>query len=122
MGILPRIACAATAREVVAELTEYATGVDADLARQAVRAIGEVAVRIPPAAEAVVESLLEGLDAEADFVRAESVVTMQDLLRKYPERAPAVIPSLQRALKRMEDARGRAAVIWMIGEYGHLIE
>jgi hypothetical protein len=36
---------------VVSELSEYVGGVDAELARQAVRAIGEIAVRVPPAAE-----------------------------------------------------------------------
>ena len=39
---------------------------------------------------------------------------MQDVLRKYPDRAPSVIPSLHRVLKRLEDATGRAAVIWMV--------
>jgi hypothetical protein len=37
--------------QVVSELSEYVGGVDAELARQAVRAIGEIAVRVPPAAE-----------------------------------------------------------------------
>jgi len=59
---------------------------------------------------------------EAEYVRSETVVVMQDILRKYPDRASAVIPSLHRCLKRVEDASGRAAVIWMLGEYGHLID
>jgi vesicle coat complex subunit len=122
MGILPKIANAVNAREIVAELTEYVAGVDADLARQAVRSIGEIAVRVPSAAEAVAESLLELIEMEAEYVRAETVVVMQDVLRKYPDRAPSVIPSLHRCLKRMEDPYGKAAVIWMIGEYGQLID
>ena len=59
---------------------------------------------------------------DAEYVRAEAVTVMQDLLRKYPDRAPAVIPALHRCLRRMEAAAGRAAVIWMIGEYGYLID
>lgn len=122
MGVLPKVASAANAREVVAELTEYVAGVDAELARQAVRSIGEIAIRVPASAEPVVESLLELIEMEAEYVRAETVVVMQDLLRKYPDRAPSVIPSLHRCLKRMEDPVGKAAVIWMIGEYGQLID
>lgn len=86
------------------------------------RAIGDIAVRVPAAAEPVVESLLELIEMDAEYVRAETVVVMQDLLRSYPERAASVIPSLHRCLKRMEDANGKAAVIWMIGEYGQLID
>ena len=122
MGVLPRVANAANAREIVAELTEYVSGVDAELSRQAVRSIGEIGIRVPPASEAVAESLLELIEMDAEYVRAETVIVMQDILRKYPERAPGVIPSLHRCLKRMEDAGGKASVIWMIGEYGQLID
>lgn len=66
MGILPRLANAANAREVVAELTEYVSGVDADLARQAVRAIGDIAIRVPAASEHVVEALLELIEMDAE--------------------------------------------------------
>ena len=51
MSCLPRVANPSNAREIVAELTEYVGGVDAELARRAVRAIGEIAIRVPPAAE-----------------------------------------------------------------------
>lgn len=115
MRILPKIACAANAREIVSELAEYVGGVDADLARLGVHAIADIAVRVPLAAEVVVEALLEALEMDAEYVRSETVVVMQNLLRSFPERASAVIPSLQRCLKRMEDPAGRAAVIWMFG-------
>lgn len=48
--------------------------------------------------------------------------SLSDLLRKYPDRAASVIPSLHRTLKRMDNASGKAAVIWMLGEFGHLID
>ena len=51
MRILPKIACAANAREIISELAEYVGGVDADLARLGVRAIADIAVRVPLAAE-----------------------------------------------------------------------
>ena len=122
MGVLPKVANAMNAREIVAELVEYVSGVDSDLSRLAVRAIGEIGIRVPPSSEAVAESLLELIEMEAEYVRAETVIVMQDILRKYPERAPGVIPSLHRCLKRMEDPSGKAAVVWMIGEYGQLID
>ena len=107
MACLPKVANTVNAREIVAELTEYVSGVDAELARQAVRAIGAIAITVPPAAETVVESLLELVEMEAEYVRSQTVVVMQDLLRKYPDRAPSVIPSLHRTLKRMDTDSGK---------------
>ena len=77
MSCLPHIANPANAREIVAELTEYVSGVDIELARKAVRAIGEIAIRVPVAAEVVVESMLELVEMEAEYVRAETVIVMQ---------------------------------------------
>ncbi len=123
MGILPRVASVGNSREIVAELTEYVSGVDAELARQAVRAIGEIALRVPEAAEGVVEALLELVEMDAEYVRGETIQVMQDLLRKYPERAATVVPSLHRCLRRLEgEEGGRAAVVWILGEYGQLID
>ncbi len=77
---------------------------------------------VPGVVDGVCEALLECVEAEAEYVRAETVIVMQELLRVHPDRAAAVIPSLHRCLKRMEDPSGKAAVIWMIGEYGQLID
>lgn len=77
MRCLPKVANPGNAREIVAELTEYVSGVDAELARQAVRAIGAIAIGVPPAADVVVESLLELVEMEAEYVRSQTVVVMQ---------------------------------------------
>ena len=125
LGILPRVASAGNAREVVAELTEYVSGVDAELARLAVRAIGEISLRVREGAvvEGVIESLLELIEMDAEYVRGETIVVMQEVLRVHPERAATVVPSLHRCLRRMEgEESGRAAVVWMLGEYGQLID
>ena len=77
VAALPRIASPTNARDIVAELAEYVGGVDAELAIAAVRAIGDIAVRVPPAAEVVVEALLELVEMDAEYVRSETVVVMQ---------------------------------------------
>jgi hypothetical protein len=35
-------------------------------------------------------------------------------------RAVAVLPSLQRSLRKVDEPEAKAAVIWMIGEYGEV--
>lgn len=122
LDILPKIANEVNATDIALELNEYVTDVDAEMARHAIRAIAEIAVRLPTAAERIVDMLLDLLQLEVDYVRSETVVVMQDLLRKYPQRAPAVIPALHRCLKQIEEPEGKASVIWMIGEYGQLID
>lgn len=69
---------------MVAELCEYVSGVDAELARQAVRAIGAIAIRVPPASELVVEALLELVEMEAEYVRSQTVVVMQGESHPHP--------------------------------------
>ena len=45
-----------------------------------------------------------------------------DLLRKYPSIAADVLPHLEACLKRVDEPEAKASVIWMFGEFGHLIE
>ena len=45
-----------------------------------------------------------------------------DLLRKYPSIAADVLPHLEACLKRVDEPDAKASVIWMFGEFGHLIE
>jgi len=65
-----------------------------------------------------VEKLLEFLELDTDYVRSETVLVLKDLLRKYPGRRGDVLPYLHQCLRRIEDPQGKAAVIWMVGEYG----
>jgi hypothetical protein len=56
-------------------------------------------------------------------VIGETIMVMQEVLRVHPERAAAVVPSLHKCLRRLEgEESGRAAVVWMLGEYGQLID
>jgi vesicle coat complex subunit len=55
--------------------------VDAELAVSAVRAVGDIGIRVPAAADGVLETLLELLDVDAEYVRSETVVVMQGALR-----------------------------------------
>lgn len=122
LDVLPQVANADNSAEIVAELSEYVSDVDADMARHAIRAIGKLVVRVPEAANRVIETLLELCELDVDYVRGETVMVMQDLLRRFPDKAAEVVPAMHRTLKRIDDPSGKASVIWMVGEYGHLID
>jgi vesicle coat complex subunit len=45
-----------------------------------------------------------------------------DILRRYPEHAATVVPELHKCLKGLDDPEAKAAMVWMLGEYGEVIE
>jgi AP-4 complex subunit beta-1 len=45
-----------------------------------------------------------------------------DILRKYPELSEQIIPELQKCFGVVSSSEGKAALIWMVGEYGDRIE
>lgn len=124
LRILPMVADDSNTPDIVSELSEYVSGVDSDIASAAVRAIGDIALRVHSSVDTVIATLLEvlDLDLDADWVRSQTVIVMQTLLRRHPSRAPSVIPALHKALTQVTDAEGRAAVVWMIGEYGDMLD
>ncbi len=118
LSILTELANEKTLSDVINELSEYVTDVDAEVARQSIRGIGKIAVRVPAAVDDAIEHLLSFLNIGVDYVSAEACICVKDLLRKYPERYEEVIPAMQKTLKTIEETEGKVAVIWMIGEYG----
>ena len=84
---------------------------------RAIRAIGRAAL-VPKSADPVYEKLIELLDLEIEYVRAETVLALKDLLRKYPERRGPVLPTLARLLRGENEPAGKAAVLWIVGEWG----
>ncbi|CAM9835774.1 unnamed protein product, partial [Phaeothamnion confervicola] len=105
-------------QQVVAELSEYVSDVDAEMARRAIRALGKICLRAPVAAATIVERLVAFLELDIGYVRAETVLVMQQLLLRHPAWRTGVLPSLHRCLRRVDEPDGKAAVVWMVGEYG----
>jgi len=103
-------------------LREYVTDVNIEVARQAIRTIGNIAWRLPLSAQRVIGELLGLLEMDIDYVSAETVIAMKDLLRKYPERINDVVHIISQCLATLEEADARVAVLWMLGEYGHVLE
>ncbi len=52
LQLLSAVADDGNAYEIVTELTEYVTDIDEHLAREAVRAVGRIALEVPPSSRA----------------------------------------------------------------------
>ena len=71
----------------MAELSALATDIDAEIAREAIRAIGRVAVGVAEAVDGALAALLSLMELDITHVLEETVVALRDVLRKYPQTA-----------------------------------
>lgn len=128
LEILVRVANDSNSGQLLAELKEYALEVDIDFVRRAVRAIGQLAIKIPSSAEKCVSLLLELLDTKINYILQEVVIVFRDILRRYLPGGVAdaaissqvfapVIPLLCENMDEIDEPEAKAAIIWILGEY-----
>ena len=121
LEILTTIASAGNVSDIVDELAEYVTDVDTTVARSAVSSIGRMGVRVPEAANVVVEQLMKFLEVDIEYVSSEAIIAMRNLLRKYPAVSDRIIQGIGVFLRSIDDAEAKKALLWMLAEYGHVI-
>eukprot|EP00708_Paratrimastix_pyriformis_P002060 GAFH01000798.1.p2 GENE.GAFH01000798.1~~GAFH01000798.1.p2 ORF type:complete len:944 (-),score=481.64 GAFH01000798.1:68-2701(-) len=109
--------------QVLAELKEYATEVDVEFVRKAVRAIGRCAIKLDNAADQCVDALVNLIDnSQVNYVVQESIVVIRDIFRKYPHKYEGIIVKLCDKLESLDEPEAKAAMIWILGEYSDRIE
>ncbi|MQL75158.1 hypothetical protein Taro_007510 [Colocasia esculenta] len=117
LEMLTAIANESNTYEIVTELCEYAANVDVSIARESIRAVGKIALQQYDV-NAIVDRLLQFLEMEKDYVTAETLVLVKDLLRKYPQWSHdciAVVGNI--SSKNVQEPKAKSALIWMLGEY-----
>lgn len=107
---------------LLGELKEYTTEVDVDFVRHAIRAIGQCAIAIEPAAERCVQALLELIESRATHIVQEATVVVRDIFRKYPHRYTRILPQLCASMDEIDEPEAKAALVWIIGEYADKID
>ncbi|XP_063677256.1 AP-1 complex subunit beta-1-like isoform X3 [Bolinopsis microptera] len=122
LDIMIRLAAQTNIAQVLAELKEYATEVDVDFVRKAVRAIGRCAIKVEPSAEKCVTTLLELIQTKVNYVVQEAIVVIKDIFRKYPNKYETIISTLCENLDSLDEPEARAAMIWIVGEYAERID
>ncbi|KAI4893446.1 hypothetical protein NFI96_021562 [Prochilodus magdalenae] len=151
LDIMIRLASQANIAQVLAELKEYATEVDVDFVRKAVRAIGRCAIKVEvknmfcsdgcgtypcsnrpylrcplslpmKSAERCVSTLLDLIQTKVNYVVQEAIVVIKDIFRKYPNKYESVIATLCENLDSLDEPEARAAMIWIVGEYAERID
>ncbi|GIZ48758.1 hypothetical protein CKM354_001180800 [Cercospora kikuchii] len=120
LEVMVRIANSTNVDQLLAELKEYAVEVDVDFVRKAVRAIGQVAIKIEECTEKAVNVLLELINTKVGYVVQEVIVVIKDIFRKYPG-YEGIIPTLCQCIDDLDDPKARGSLIWIVGEYAEKI-
>ncbi len=120
LEIMIRIANEKNCDQLLAELKEYALEVDMDFVRRAVRAIGQVAIKIESAAERCVNALLDLIATRVNYVVQEVIVVIKDIFRRYPG-YEGIIPTLCKCIDELDEPNARGSLIWIVGEYAEKI-
>ncbi|OCT47884.1 AP-2 complex subunit beta [Cladophialophora carrionii] len=120
LEIMVRIANESNVDQLLAELKEYALEVDMDFVRRAVKAIGQVAIKIESASERCVNALLDLINTKVNYVVQEVIVVIKDIFRKYPG-YEGIIPTLCKCIDELDEPNARGSLIWIVGEYAEKI-
>ena len=122
LDIMTRLAREANIDALLLEWREYASEVDVDFVRKAVRCIGRAAIALDGAAERCVGVLLELIRTKVSYVTQEAVVVIRDILRRYPGRYEGIIAQLCENLDALDEPEAKAAMVWIVGEYAERID
>ncbi|KAF9264720.1 Adaptor protein complex beta subunit [Marasmius fiardii PR-910] len=122
LEIMYRLARAENAKEVLAELQEYASEVDLDFVRKAVRSIGRLAIKVEAAADDCIQALLNLIETKVTYVVQEAVIVIKDIFRRYPGKYEGIIPTLCENLDSLDEPEAKASMIWIIGQFANIID
>ena len=123
VDVLTRVADNQNVDVVMSEMKEYASDIDMDLVRKAVRSIGTIACRVERISKRAVEIVLEILKQQgAEQAVQEAVVIAKDILRRYPKRYDQIISAVMSARDRFYEPEAKASFVWIAGEYAEDIE
>jgi len=122
--VLSKLVNPTNAPDIVAELAENVRDMDTELARLSVRAMTRIACRDvggDGCADSIAKRLVDMLDSDIPHVSSEAATALAGLVRKHPELKLVVSPPLPRALKYMVEGRGKASLIYLLGECGDVV-
>jgi AP-2 complex subunit beta-1 len=103
-------------------IIRYATEVDVDFVRKAVRLIGRLAVKIESTTDRCISTLLELIQTKVNYVVQEAIVVIKDIFRKYPNQYESIIGTLCENLDNLDEPEAKSAMVWIIGQYADRIE
>eukprot|EP01071_Lankesteria_metandrocarpae_P006613 Lankesteria_metandrocarpae@DN4425_c0_g1_i1.p1 len=121
LQILTSLTTPSNVSAIQLELADYVCDVDADIARQSILALGTIGLRRTSATEAIISQLLSFLNLGVSYITTAVLIVIRKLVRRFPEHFKKVITAIAESFELTcltEEAEGRAALLWLIGEAG----
>lgn len=122
LDIIVTISTALNVKIVIEELEEYCNDVDVAFVRKSIHSLGKIALKLPVSSKKVVDILVNLVESKADYAVEASIEVFTDLFRAYPGEFDSVIEKICQNIEIVKRPSSKAASIWIIGEYAHLIE
>lgn len=104
-------------------MEEYVNDVNSNFSKHVIRKIGSLGLRVDQALVQIVSLLRSLLSRSIDYIVAESLSLLQNLLRKFPSILEEFSKQLETAIAEINsDPKGLSAAIWILGEFGNKLD
>lgn len=104
-------------QQILQELKEYATDIDIQMSRKAIRAVGNLAVKLENSADECMSLLLDLLDFGVEYIVQEIVSVFKNVLRRYPEKYKQCLYKLVQFTDSVQEPESRSSMIWIITQH-----
>ena len=122
LNIIVTIVSPVNVQLVLNEMEEYCNSVDVGFVRKTIQCIGQIALKCEFSARRCVGILVKMVESKAEYAVEEAIVVVTDLLRAFPGEFESVISKVCSNLEQIKETKAKAAAIWILGEYSHIIE
>ncbi|XP_047138346.1 AP-4 complex subunit beta-1 isoform X2 [Hydra vulgaris] len=121
--ILTKVVTEGNMNEILAELIEHAHDVDTEVSYASAKALGSISLNFPFTTQPCLNSLVSLLKLEVDYITANSIEVIQDILSENVATDFFILPELDRVWDQVQNfSLGKAAIIWIYGEFGQNID
>ncbi|XP_022111995.1 AP-4 complex subunit beta-1-like [Acanthaster planci] len=107
-------------KDIVEELSVYATDISVQLSQLAISSLGRLAKMNPAFALPCVEALSSLLSLHLDSVSSQILVVFQDILsyEHLRDHIPGLVERLPACEHVIQEPRGKAALVWLLTQHG----
>lgn len=122
IDILQMIASENNMFEILGELGAYISDFHREISKRAIQAITKLAMKFPDSSIHLTKMLLKYITANSEEIVTDVLIALKDLVRKYRNLSSEILTDIEGALDYVTGDEGKAAVIWMFGEFGEHLE
>jgi AP-4 complex subunit beta-1 len=122
IDVLQMIATDNNMFEILGELGAYISDFHREISKKSIQSITKLAMRFPDSSQHLTKMLLKYLTANNENIVTDVLIALKDLVRKYRNLSSEILNDIEAVLEYVTGDEGKAAVIWMFGEFGEHLQ